>query len=68
MNYNGQLAAWAIDRAIETAKLLPDDKRDTSPEEIVSAAKVYAEFAGDADKAYDDAAKLEAEKIDAAVQ
>jgi len=44
MNYNAQMKAWAIDRALETVKLSKDE---SSPENVIKIAEKYCEFTHD---------------------
>lgn len=45
MNYNSQLKAWAIDRAIETLKIAGT----MDGENVINLAQKYVEYAADAE-------------------
>lgn len=50
MNYAEQLAAWAVDRAIETAKLDKVDFNGKGTEQIINMAKEYVAYVDDVAK------------------
>ena len=52
MNYNSQMKAWAVDRALETLKI---SKETPTPEIVIEAAIKYCEFTHDAVAAEEEA-------------